>query len=282
LRDLSDILNTRKEIKTTKVEYQDNLLLLKEYGARNSEESQSEEDHEVLSKLENEICRINQNLVKKIAAREFSKFRKKVGYHVEFDDAVAAGMEGLLMAIRKFDTGYNGRLSTYATWWIRQKIRRFLEDNLGIIRIPNHMLSKVRKAEMYPHLYPACVESMRKHQKVLGSYRSLSEPVSAEDDNMELEDILPNNPSCAISNPEHALVSKDIYERCLRAIREKSKDERNYYVLIERYGLRTGEGKTLEETGNIFNVTRERIRQIEAKTLERLVHSKVISEADLW
>jgi RNA polymerase primary sigma factor len=209
---------------------------------------------------------------------------------VPFLDIIQEGNAGLLKAVEKYEFRRGFKFSTYATWWIRQSITRSLSDSSRVIRLPVHIveqLSKIEKAikkvtqetglEPTPEEIVDQIRVNFKHpdftledyyriQKVSKSPMSLDKPVSGEDENMfgeMLEDV--NNDS-----PIDAAAKNILRERLIEVIDTLSPREREIIKL--RFGLGDGYLYTLEETGKIFAVTRERVRQIEAKALRKLRH----------
>lgn len=209
---------------------------------------------------------------------------------VPFLDIIQEGNAGLLKAVEKYEFRRGFKFSTYATWWIRQSITRSLSDSSRVIRLPVHIveqLSKIEKAikkvtqetgvEPTPEEIVDQIRVNFKHpdftledyyriQKVSKSPMSLDKPVSGEEDSMfgeMLEDV--NNDS-----PIDAAAKNILRERLIEVIDTLSPREREIVKL--RFGLGDGYLYTLEETGRIYSITRERVRQIEAKALRKLRH----------
>lgn len=240
--------------------------------------------------LFDQIVRNNIRLVESIAG----SYSKKIGHQMEFDDLVQEGILGLMKAIKKFDPEKGYQFSTYATWWIRQSITRAIVDKGYIIRVPVHMyetINKVLKIERQSILKFNKIDiewvtqqldmnlvqylEVKKIDYQFLHLASLDTIVSQEDEDMSLIDFIETRPhsgaedvSEALQDPE-LLVMKADQKRMLLELMDSLKD-REKDVLFYRFGFNEGEPKTLEEIGQIYKVTRERIRQIESKALKKL------------
>ncbi|MDD3027701.1 MAG: RNA polymerase sigma factor RpoD [Erysipelotrichaceae bacterium] len=257
-------------------------MYLKEIG-RVDLLSQDEEVH-----LAQQILEGNEDAKKRLAAANLrlvvSIAKRYVGRGMLFLDLIQEGNMGLIKAVEKFDYTKGFKFSTYATWWIRQAITRAIADQARTIRIPVHMVETINKltriqrqliqelgreptaeeiAEQMPGMTP---QKVREIQKISLEPVSLETPIGEEDDS-HLGDFIEDE---GAMSPDDYAASELLKDELSEVLLELT--DREEKVLRLRFGLDDGRTRTLEEVGKEFNVTRERIRQIEAKALRKLKH----------
>ena len=243
----------------------------------------SEEEIELAIRIGNNDEQAKKRLSEANLRLVVSIAKRYVGRGMQFLDLIQEGNLGLIKAVEKFDYTKGFKFSTYATWWIRQAITRAIADQARTIRIPVHMvetINKVKKissqllhkngheptAEEIAEELDMPIEKVREIMRVAQEPVSLETPIGEEEDS-HLGDFIPDDEAPAPADAaSHTLLKEQLAEVLSTLTPREAK------VLSLRFGLEDGHPRTLEEVGKEFDVTRERIRQIEAKALRKLRH----------
>ena len=243
----------------------------------------TEEEKELAMKMEAGDMEAKKHLAEANLRLVVSIAKRYVGRGMLFLDLIQEGNLGLIKAVEKFDYRKGYKFSTYATWWIRQAITRAIADQARTIRIPVHMVETINKLirvqrqllqELGREPYPEeiaekmglPVERVREIQKISQEPVSLETPIGEEEDSHLGDFIQDDN----VPVPAEAAAFTLLKEQLVEVLGTLT--EREQKVLCLRFGLEDGRARTLEEVGKEFDVTRERIRQIEAKALRKLRH----------
>lgn len=243
----------------------------------------AEEEMELAKRMEKGDQEAKQRLIEANLRLVVSIAKRYVGRGMLFLDLIQEGNMGLIKAVEKFDYRKGFKLSTYATWWIRQAITRAIADQARTIRIPVHMVETINKlvrtsrqllqqlgreptAEEIASEMGITPEKVREILKIAQEPVSLETPIGEEEDS-HLGDFIEDEDAPAPAEAASFLLLREQIEEVLDTL-----SEREQKVLRLRFGLDDGKARTLEEVGKEFGVTRERIRQIEAKALRKLRH----------
>lgn len=252
----------------------------------------NDEEYELAVKKQQGDENAKQRLIEANLRLVVSIAKRYTGRGMSFLDLVQEGNLGLIKGVEKFDPAKGFKLSTYATWWIRQSVTRALADQARTIRVPVHMVETINKmSKMQRKLtlelgYEPSVKELAEHldmseekvQEIMQIARepaSLETPIGEEDDSNLGDFVADSNVVTPEGNVESVMLREHI-DTLLGDLKERERQ-----VIVLRFGLEDGHPRTLEEVGKEFNVTRERIRQIEAKALRKLrnpVRSKRIRD----
>ncbi len=251
-------------------------------GETNLDLAQFRENFAMLKNVNQKVDRAKSQLVEANLRLVISIAKKYTNRGLQFLDLIQEGNIGLMKAVDKFEYRRGYKFSTYATWWIRQSITRAIADQARTIRIPVHMIETLNKisrtsrvilqelgreptAEELSERLDIPVDKIRKIQKIAKEPISLETPIG--DDDSHIGDFIPDNNNAL---PSEAVVSTHLAETTRKILSTLTPREEK--VLRMRFGIDSKKDHTLEEVGQDFDVTRERIRQIEAKAIRKLRH----------
>ena len=245
----------------------------------------SEEEIELAIRIADDDRKAKQRLAEANLRLVVSIAKRYVGRGMQFLDLIQEGNLGLIKAVEKFDYTKGFKFSTYATWWIRQAITRAIADQERTIRIPVHMIETINKVKktssqlLHKNGHDPSAEEIAEEldmsaDKVREILRLAQEPVSletpiGEEEDSHLGDFIPDDEALSPADAASISLLKEQLAEVLKTLTPREEK-----VLSLRFGLEDGHPRTLEEFGKEFNVTRERIRQIEAKALRKLRHPR--------
>ena len=266
-----------KEIGTVKLLTAEEEVALAKSVEKGTLENPTDEDKKEAALAKKALSDANLRLVVSIA-------KKYLGRGLPFLDLIQEGNLGLLKAVDKFDYTKGYKFSTYATWWIRQAITRAIADQARTIRVPVHMVETINKLnkisrqllqekgreatnEELSKKMDVTVAKIREVKKIAQEPISLETPIGPKEDST-LVDFIMDRTATAPDDAAGSILLREQIEELLEELTERERQ-----VLELRFGLRDGRTRTLEEVGKYFDVTRERIRQIEGKALNKLKKS---------
>lgn len=266
-----------KEIGSMRLLDSDEEIVLAKKVEKGSLPDATDEDKKEADDAKKELADRNLRLVVSIA-------KKYLGRGLQFLDLIQEGNLGLLKAVDKFDYTKGYKFSTYATWWIRQAITRAIADQARTIRVPVHMVETINKLnrisrqllqekgreatnEELAEAMGISVEKIREVKKIAQDPISLETPIGEKEDS-HLGDFIEDHETVAPDDATGSILLREQIEELLQSLTDRERQ-----VLELRFGLKDGKTRTLEEVGKYFDVTRERIRQIEGKALVKLKKS---------
>ena len=266
-----------KEIGSMRLLDSDEEIVLAKKVEKGSLPDATDEDKMEADDAKKELADRNLRLVVSIA-------KKYLGRGLQFLDLIQEGNLGLLKAVDKFDYTKGYKFSTYATWWIRQAITRAIADQARTIRVPVHMVETINKLnrisrqllqekgreatnEELAEAMGISVEKIREVKKIAQDPISLETPIGEKEDS-HLGDFIEDHETVAPDDAAGSILLREQIEELLQSLTDRERQ-----VLELRFGLKDGKTRTLEEVGKYFDVTRERIRQIEGKALVKLKKS---------
>ena len=270
-----------KEIGSMRLLDSDEEIVLAKKVEKGSLPDATDEDKKEADDAKKELADRNLRLVVSIA-------KKYLGRGLQFLDLIQEGNLGLLKAVDKFDYTKGYKFSTYATWWIRQAITRAIADQARTIRVPVHMVETINKLnrisrqllqekgreatnEELAEAMGISVEKIREVKKIAQDPISLETPIGEKEDS-HLGDFIEDHETVAPDDAAGSILLREQIEELLQSLTDRERQ-----VLELRFGLKDGKTRTLEEVGKYFDVTRERIRQIEGKALVKLKNWAVCS-----
>lgn len=266
-----------KEIGALKLLDSEEEIILAKTVEKGTLPNATEEEKAQAKAAKQELADRNLRLVVSIA-------KKYLGRGLQFLDLIQEGNLGLLKAVDKFDYTKGYKFSTYATWWIRQAITRAIADQARTIRVPVHMVETINKLnrisrqllqekgreatnEELAKAMGVSVGKIREVKKIAQDPISLETPIGEKEDS-HLGDFIEDHEAVAPDDAAGSILLKEQIDQLLQGLTERERQ-----VLELRFGLKDGKTRTLEEVGRYFDVTRERIRQIEGKALQKLKKS---------